>query len=83
MDYQDEKKARTQHVNAVIRDYMPTDAVFQKTLLEAMRYSIDAGGKREIDEPITASEGERRHGTLSRQLTKTAWHQCTAGQIGT
>ena len=46
MDYQDEKKARTQHVNAVIRDYMPTDAVFQKTLLEAMRYSIDAGGKR-------------------------------------
>ena len=46
MDYQDEKKARTQHVNAVIRDYMPTDAEFQKTLLEAMRYSIDAGGKR-------------------------------------
>ena len=46
MEYQDEMKARIQHVNAVIRDYMPKEAGFQKTLLTAMNYSIEAGGKR-------------------------------------
>ena len=46
MDYQDEMKARLQHVNAVIRDYMPKEEGFQKTLLSAMNYSIDVGGKR-------------------------------------
>ncbi len=46
MDYQDEMKARVQHVNAVIRDYMPKESGFQKTLLSAMNYSIESGGKR-------------------------------------
>ena len=46
MDFQDEMKARSQHVNAVIRDYMPKESGFQKTLLSAMNYSIEAGGKR-------------------------------------
>ena len=46
MNYQDEMKARIQHVDAVIRDYMPRETVFQKTLLSAMNYSIEGGGKR-------------------------------------
>ena len=46
MVFQDELKARTQHVDAVIRDYMPKESGFQKTLLGAMNYSIESGGKR-------------------------------------
>lgn len=46
MDFQDEMKARIQHVDAVIRDYMPKETGFQKTLLSAMNYSIEGGGKR-------------------------------------
>ena len=46
MDYQDEMKARIHHVDAVIRDYMPKETGFQKTLLSAMNYSMESGGKR-------------------------------------
>ncbi len=46
MVFQDELKARTQHVEAVLRDYLPKEGGFQKTLVSAMRYSIEAGGKR-------------------------------------
>ena len=44
--YQDELKARVQHVEAVLRDYMPKEAGIQKTLLSAMNYSMESGGKR-------------------------------------
>ena len=39
-------KARIQHVNAVIADYMPKETSYQKTLLSAMNYSMESGGKR-------------------------------------
>ncbi len=44
--YQEEMKARIQHVDAVIADYMPKESSYQKTLLEAMDYSMNGGGKR-------------------------------------
>lgn len=46
MIFNDELKARTQHVNAVIRDYLPKEEGFQKTVISAMNYSMEAGGKR-------------------------------------
>ena len=46
MEFQDELKARMQHVNAVLADYLPKESGFQKTLLSAMNYSVEAGGKR-------------------------------------
>ncbi len=46
MGYQEEMKARILHVDAVIKDYMPKEGVYQKTLLSAMDYSIQGGGKR-------------------------------------
>lgn len=46
MGYQEEMKARIQHVDAVIQDYMPRESSYQKTLIEAMDYSINGGGKR-------------------------------------
>lgn len=46
MGYQEEMKARIQHVDAVIADYMPKESGYQKTLFSAMNYSIQGGGKR-------------------------------------
>ena len=46
VNFNDELKARTQHVNAVLHDYMPEEKGFQRTLIAAMNYSVEAGGKR-------------------------------------
>ena len=46
MNFSDELKARTAHVNAVLRDYLPQEKGFQKTVIEAVNYSMEAGGKR-------------------------------------
>ena len=46
MNFNDELKARTAHVNAVLRDYLPQEKGFQKTVIEAVNYSMEAGGKR-------------------------------------
>ena len=46
MTFNDELKARTQHINAVIRDYLPKETGFQKTVLSAVNYSMETGGKR-------------------------------------
>ena len=36
MNFNDELKARTAHVNAVLRDYLPQEKGFQKTVIEAV-----------------------------------------------
>ena len=46
ISFNDEMKARYQHVNAVLRDYLPQEKGFQRTLIAAMNYSMEAGGKR-------------------------------------
>ncbi len=44
--YQEEMNARIQHVDAVLMDYLPKEEGFQKTILSAMNYSVESGGKR-------------------------------------
>lgn len=46
MDFEKEMKQRVQVIEAVICDYMPKNPVFQKTVFEAMDYTMSAGGKR-------------------------------------
>ncbi len=46
MGYQEEMKARVQHTEAILLDYLPKENGHQKTLLSAMNYSVEAGGKR-------------------------------------
>ena len=46
MNYTDELRARTVHVNAVLKDYMPRAEGFQKTVIEAVNYSMEGSGKR-------------------------------------
>lgn len=46
MEMREELKVRTAEVEAVIEQYLPEESGHQKTIFEAMNYSMRAGGKR-------------------------------------
>ena len=46
MDMQLELKKRVLDIEEILKQYLPKEEGFQKTVLEAMNYSILAGGKR-------------------------------------
>ena len=46
MTFQNELKKRTEEVEKIIYRYLPEENGYQKTLFEAMNYSMKAGGKR-------------------------------------
>lgn len=46
MDFQTELQKRTKEIETVIFNYLPKEEGFQKTVLDAMNYSVLAGGKR-------------------------------------
>lgn len=46
MNFNETLQEKRAQVQAVIREYLPEEGGFQKTLLEAMNYSMLAGGKR-------------------------------------
>lgn len=46
MDFEKELASKAEHVNSTIEQYLPKEEGFQKTIFEAMNYSVKAGGKR-------------------------------------
>lgn len=46
MNFNQELDQRTEYVNTLLRKFLPAPKGFQSTLIEAMRYSMLAGGKR-------------------------------------
>lgn len=46
MKFKDELKDKVEYIESIIRDYLPEETGFQKTIFSAMNYSILAGGKR-------------------------------------
>lgn len=46
MDIQQEIAVRTAEIEEIIRKYLPKEEGYQKTIMEAMNYSVLAGGKR-------------------------------------
>ena len=46
MEFQDKLNEKVSHINAVLETYLPKEEGFQKTVLEAMNYSVRVGGKR-------------------------------------
>ncbi|WP_310604033.1 polyprenyl synthetase family protein [Anaerosporobacter sp.] len=46
MNFKKEFDERVENIERVIRDYLPKETGYQKTVLEAMNYSMLAGGKR-------------------------------------
>ena len=46
MNFDEELKEKTLHMEEVLKAYMPKEEGYQKTVIEAMNYSVMAGGKR-------------------------------------
>ncbi len=46
MNFKDEMEKRTAQIEEIIRRFLPEEKGYQKTVIEAMNYSILAGGKR-------------------------------------
>lgn len=46
MNFQDELKKRTEQIEELLRQYLPAEEGFARTMAEAMNYSMCAGGKR-------------------------------------
>lgn len=66
MEMREELKRRTQEVEAVIERYLPEEAGHQKTIFEAMNYSVRAGGKRL--RPMLMEETYRLFGGRGREI---------------
>lgn len=46
MDFKSELKIRTEEIESIIYKFLPKEEGYQKTVIEAMNYSLLAGGKR-------------------------------------
>lgn len=46
MKFEQQMTEKLQYIENVIKEYMPKDASFQRTVIEAMDYTMSAGGKR-------------------------------------
>lgn len=46
MNFKEELQERTGHIESIIKEYLPKEEGYQKTVLAAMNYSVLAGGKR-------------------------------------
>ncbi len=46
MNFKEELQRRTKEIEEIIKEYLPEETGFQKTVLEAVNYSVLAGGKR-------------------------------------
>ena len=46
MNFKDELKSRVNNEEILLNEYMPKEEGYQKTIFEAMNYSLSAGGKR-------------------------------------
>lgn len=46
MNFEEELKRRVERTEEIVYSYLPKEEGFQKTILEAMNYSLKAGGKR-------------------------------------
>lgn len=60
MDFTKELKDRVTQIEKIIENYMPKDATLQKTVTDAMNYTMSAGGKR--IRPLLMSETYRLFG---------------------
>lgn len=66
MNFKEELAARIQAAEAVIQKYLPQEEGFQKIVLEAMNYSVKAGGKRL--RPMLMAETYRMFGGSGEEI---------------
>ena len=46
MNFDEELKEKIRYIEDVLKEYLPKEEEYQKTVIEAMNYSVLAGGKR-------------------------------------
>ena len=46
MEFKEELKCRTEEIDAILKRHLPEEKGYQRTIFEAMNYSVLAGGKR-------------------------------------
>lgn len=66
MDVHKELRERTAQVEAVVEQYLPEESGYQKTIFEAMNYSVRAGGKRL--RPMLMQETYRLFGGRGKEI---------------
>lgn len=63
MDIRAELSARAEEVNQILNEYLPKEETLQKTIFEAMNYSLLAGGKR--IRPVLMNEAYRMFASVN------------------
>ena len=66
MEMCEELKLRTRQVEQIVESYLPAEEGHQKTIFEAMNYSVRAGGKRL--RPMLMQETYRLFGGKGREI---------------
>ena len=66
MNFKEELKDRVDHIEAILKEYLPKEEGWQKTVIEAMNYSVLAGGKRL--RPMLMEETYRLFGGKGREI---------------
>ena len=66
MNWENKLQERVAEVEAVIHKFLPEESGYQKTVLEAMNYSVLAGGKRL--RPMLMEETYRLFGGKSKVI---------------
>ena len=66
MNFKEELKDRVDHIEAILKEYLPKEEVWQKTVIAAMNYSVLAGGKRL--RPMLMEETYRLFGGKGREI---------------
>ena len=64
--FQTELQTRVEEIEKILKSYLPKESGYQKTVLEAMNYSVLAGGKRL--RPMLMLETYRMFGGRSRRI---------------
>lgn len=68
MNFKEELKDRVDHIEAILKEYLPKEEGWQKTVIAAMNYSVLAGGKRL--RPMLMEETYRLFGGKGREIER-------------
>ena len=66
MNFKEELKGRVDHIETILKEYLPKEEGWQKTVIAAMNYSVLAGGKRL--RPMLMEETYRLFGGKGREI---------------
>lgn len=66
MNFKDEMKEKVGEIEKILKDFLPEETGFQKTIFQAMNYSMLAGGKRL--RPLLMQESCRLFGREGKEL---------------